>query len=81
MMIFTADPQNPLGRRSGSLAGSGTHDEHTVVDDHGAHDEEIQGDASEVAQAAGAGATELAAWITARGEEVQPQDEGSGAAE
>ena len=65
-MIFTADPLNPRGRRSGSLAGSGTHDENTVVDDRGAHDAETDGDLCGVAQGTGAGATELAAFITAR---------------
>ncbi len=66
MMNFNADPRNPRGRRTGSLAGSGTHDEHTVIDSDGVHDVDTLDGVRDVAQAAGAGATELAAYIAAR---------------
>ena len=66
-MIFTADPTNPLGRRTGSLAGSGTHDDHTAIDGAGAHEIDAGEDAvAGSAQETGAGATELTAWISAR---------------
>ncbi len=69
MNSFTADPANPRGRRSdtGSLAGSGTHDEHSAADDAGEHDIDVAGEPiAGTAQEAGAGATELAALIVAR---------------
>lgn len=67
MTLFTADPNNPRGRRSGSLAGSGTHDEHLVLDGNGAHDVDAGDEALPgAAQESGAGATELTAWIAAR---------------
>jgi hypothetical protein len=67
MNSFTADPSNPRGRRSGSLAGSGNHDGHMVQDRWGVHelDSESEEDGG-VAQEAGAGATELVALIEAR---------------
>lgn len=69
MPLFTADPLNPLGRRSGSLLGSGTHDEDSVIDATGVHDAQSGGGASAgTAQSAGDGATELAAWVAAREE-------------
>jgi len=67
MNSFTADPSNPRGRRSGSLVASGTHDEHLVIDRDGTHECGDDGDEiAETAQASGAGATELAAFIAAR---------------
>jgi hypothetical protein len=69
MVIFTADPANPRGRRTGSLAGSGTHDEDSVCDATGVHDVASGGGAAAgTAQAAGNGATELTAFIAAREE-------------
>jgi hypothetical protein len=66
MNSFTADPSNPRGRRSGSLVASGTHDEHLVIDGDGAHECDEGDEIAETAQASGAGATELAAFIKAR---------------
>jgi hypothetical protein len=69
MALFTADPFNPRGRRSGSLAGSGTHDEDSIVDATGVHDLDAGCDTVPgTAQAAGDGATEFAAWLAAREE-------------
>jgi hypothetical protein len=67
MTRFDADPANPRGRRSGSLAGSGTHDEDSSIDAAGVHDTGSGGGAADgTAQSAGDGATELTAWIVAR---------------
>jgi hypothetical protein len=66
MVPYTPDPANPRGRRSGSLPGSGTHDERSTCDPQGGiHDEPPSPDEplQAVAQAAGDGATELTAWI------------------
>jgi hypothetical protein len=58
MNQYTADPSNPRGRRTGSLIGSGTHDDHET---------DCPGDEPSVgcAQEAGVGASELAAFIAA----------------
>ncbi len=75
MSPYTADPTNPRGRRTGSLPGSGTHDERSACDADGSvHDltpspEEPR---QAVAQAAGDGATELTAWIVSHEEEARP---------
>jgi len=67
MALFTADPSNPRGRRTRSLTGSGTHDEHSIIDMTGVHDDDAGLDAVPgTAQEAGDGATEFAAWIAAR---------------
>ena len=73
MTPYTPDPSNPRGRRSGSLLGSGTHDEDSVVDAAGMHDVASGGgSAAGTAQSAGNGATQLTAFITAS-EEAPPR--------
>ncbi len=77
MSLYTPDPTNPRGRRSGSLPGSGTHDERSACDpDVGVHDvAPSPGEPPQaVAQAAGNGATELAAWIASHEQEEEAGD-------
>jgi hypothetical protein len=59
---------DPLGRRRGSLRGSGTHDENSVRDPAGGQADRAEPShaAPSVGEEAGAGATELEAQIRAR---------------
>jgi hypothetical protein len=69
MAPYTSDPTNPRGRRSGSLLGSGTHDEDSAVDEAGVHDVASGGGSDAgTAQSAGDGATQLTALIISREE-------------
>lgn len=77
------DPANPRGKRSGSLQGSGTHDEDSRCDSGLLHDvtEPQLGTPCVVAEEAGAGATELEARLRSaalRDADAGPADDGVG---